>query len=129
MIAKGTFDITLHPEAPYDDVGGITLSRIRIDKTFTSGPLEATSVVHMIGVRTKVPTSAGYVAIERVRGTLSGQRGTFVMQHSGAMHGATMSLTVTVVPDSGTEDLFGIRGKMEIKIVEKQHFYELDYEL
>jgi len=127
MIAKGTFDVTLHPEPPYDDAGGVTLARVRVDKTFTSGPLEATSTVDMFGARTKIPTSAGYVAIERIRGALDGKRGTFVMQHSGSMHGGAMSLTVTIVPDSGTEDLVGIRGSMKIDIKDKQHFYELDY--
>jgi len=129
MIAKGTFEVTLHPEPPYDDVDGVTLGRVRIDKTFTSGPLEATSVVEMIGARTKIPSSAGYVAIERVRGLLSGKRGSFVLQHSGSMQGGAMSLVVTIVPDSGTGELAGIRGKMVIEIVEGKHFYELDYDL
>jgi len=129
MIAKGTFEVTLHPEPPYDDADGVTLGRVRIDKTFTSGPLEATSVVEMIGARTKIPSSAGYVAIERVRGLLSGKRGSFVLQHSGSMQGGAMSLVVTIVPDSGTGELAGIRGKMAIEIVEGKHFYELDYDL
>jgi len=129
MIAKGTFEVTLHPEPPYDDADGVTLGRVRIDKTFTSGPLEATSVVEMIGARTKIPSSAGYVAIERVRGLLSGKRGSFVLQHSGSMQGGAMSLVVTIVPDSGTGELAGIRGKMVIEIVEGKHFYELDYDL
>jgi hypothetical protein len=127
MIAKGTFDVTLHPEPPYDDAGGIALGRVHIDKKFTSGPLDATSTVEMLGARTKVPTSAGYVAIERISGSLEGKRGTFVMQHSGSMHGGAMSLSVTIVPDSGTNELEGIRGSMKIDIEDKQHFYELDY--
>src|ERR1700691_6244417 len=81
MIAKGSFDLTMHPEPPYDAVDGVTLARVRFDKRF-AGPLEATSEVNMMAARTPVDGSAGYVAIERVVGALEGKRGTFVLQHS-----------------------------------------------
>ncbi len=128
MIVKGTFDITMHPEPPYDAVDGVTLARARIDKRFT-GPLDATSEVNMIGARTPVEGSAGYVAIERVKGTLAGRCGTFVLQHRGVMTRGARSLSVTVVPDSGTDQLKGISGEMDIQIVDGKHFYELSYEL
>ena len=128
MIAKGSFDITMHPEPPYDVVDGVTLARVRFDKQFT-GPLDATSEVNMIGARTPVDGSAGYVAIERVKGTLEGKRGTFVLQHAGVMTRDTLSLSVTVVPDSGTDRLKGLSGRMAIQIVDGKHFYEFDYEL
>jgi len=128
MIAKGSFDITMHPEPPYDVADGVTLARVRFDKQFT-GPLDATSEVNMIGARTPVDGSAGYVAIERVKGTLEGKRGTFVLQHAGVMTRDTLSLSVTVVPDSGTDRLKGLSGRMAIQIVDGKHFYEFDYEL
>lgn len=73
--------------------------------------------------------SAGYVAIERVTGTLDGKRGTFVLQHSGTMNRGASSLSVTVVPGSGTGELVGLSGRTDIQIVEGKHFYEIDFEL
>jgi hypothetical protein len=128
MIAKGTFQVKITPEPPYDVDGGVSLGRAAIEKVF-SGPLEATAKATMIGARTKVESSAGYVAIERVTGTLDGKRGTFVLQHSGTMNRGVPSLTVTVVPDSGTGELEGIQGRMAIDIVDGQHFYSLEYEI
>ena len=73
--------------------------------------------------------SAGYVAIERVTGSLHGRTGTFVLQHSGSMNRGQPELTITVVPDSGTGELTGLAGRMSIQIIDKKHFYELDYTL
>jgi hypothetical protein len=128
MHIKGTFEITMVAEPPYDVVDGVSLGRVRFDKRF-AGPLEGTSVVHMLGARTPVDGSAGYVALERVTGTLQGRRGTFVLQHTGVMDRGAPSLTVTVVPDSGTGELAGLTGRMDIKIVGGQHHYQLEYEL
>lgn len=128
MQAKGTFDIVMHAEPPYDVVDGVSLGRVSFDKTFT-GPLEATSTVAMIGARTPVDGSAGYVAIERVTGTLDGKRGTFVLQHSGVMNRGVSTLSVTVVPDSATDALTGLSGRMDIQITEGKHHYVFDYSL
>ena len=128
MIAKGTFELTMQADPPYDTVDGVVLTRIRFDKRF-SGALEATSVVNMMGARTPIEDSAGYVALERVTGTLDSKRGTFVLQHLGVMSCGAQTLAVTVVPASGTGDLKGLSGRMEIQIVEGQHLYTLDYRL
>jgi Protein of unknown function (DUF3224) len=128
MIVKGSFAITMHPDPPYEVVEKVALGRARVDKRF-SGPLDATSVVNMIGARTANDGSAGYVAIERVTGNLEKRAGTFVLQHSAVMSGGTSSLTVVIVPDSGTGQLAGISGRMDIQIVDGKHFYELDYQL
>ena len=74
-----------------------------------------------------VKGSAGYVAIERVSGTLHGRSGTFVFQHVGTMDKGAQQLSITVVPDSGTDALAGISGVFRINIVEGKHFYEFDY--
>jgi Protein of unknown function (DUF3224) len=126
MKANGTFQVKLQPEAPYDEVEGVSLGRASLEKVFT-GPLEATSVGHMIGARTPIANSAGYIAIERVIGSLEGKRGTFVLQHKGTMDRGTPSLLVNIVPDSGTGELRGLSGTMSIKIEDGTHFYELDY--
>lgn len=124
--AQGTFAIAMTPEPPYDSVEGVDLARVVFDKQF-EGPLTATSKLHMIGVRGPVKDSAGYVAIERVTGTLEGKRGTFVLQHNGTMNRGALTLTVTVVPDSGTAELAGLSGSMGIQVVDGKHFYDFDY--
>jgi hypothetical protein len=83
----------------------------------------------MLSVATLVKDSAGYVALEQVTGTLHGRRGTFALQHSGTMDRGAPQLSVTVVPDSGTEQLAGLTGSMRIIIEAGKHSYELDYTL
>ena len=128
MQAKGTFSIQMYPEPPYDTAEGVTLARTRFEKKF-EGPLSATSEVQMLGARTQVADSAGYVAIERVTGSLDGKRGSFVLQHSGTMTRGALSLTIRVVPDSASGELTGLSGSMSITIVEGQHHYSFDYAL
>jgi hypothetical protein len=118
----------MSPEPPYSTADGVTLGRITINKQF-HGALEGTSVVEMISAGTAVKGSAGYVAIERVTGTLDGRRGTFVLQHSGTMNRGQPQLTVTIVPDSGSGELTGINGSLSIDIVDKKHLYTLNYGL
>ena len=127
-LARGTFDVKLAPLDPPNQGDGSTLGRLSIDKQF-HGDLEGTSVGQMLSAGTETKGSAGYVAIERVTGSLHGRRGSFVLQHSGTMTRGDGQLTVTVVPDSGSGDLAGLSGTMTISIVEKKHLYEIDYEL
>lgn len=124
--ASGTFEVTLKPLTAYDDTEGTTAGRMSIDKEFKGG-LVATSKGEMLMAGTATKGSAGYVAIETVRGTLNGRKGTFVLQHSGTMNRNVPSLTLTVVPDSGTGELVGLSGRMSIDIHDGKHFYELDY--
>lgn len=99
-----------------------------LDKQF-HGDLEGTSKGQMLTAGTAVKDSAGYVAIERVDGTLKGQRGSFVLQHSGTMTRGAPQLVITVVPDSGTGQLVGLAGKMTILIADGKHSYEFEYTL
>lgn len=127
--ASGSFEVKLNPQkADNKEAEGANLGRMSIDKQFR-GDLEATSKGEMLSVFTEVKGSAGYVAMERVSGTLNGRRGTFVLQHSGTMTRGEPQLSVTVVPDSGTDQLTGLAGKLTIKITEGKHFYEFDYTL
>jgi hypothetical protein len=128
MIAKGTFQVQMTAEPPFDVVDGVSLGRAQFDKQF-SGPLEATGRVQMLAARTPRADSAGYVAVERISGTLHGRRGTFVVLHTGLADRGARTLAVTVVPDSGTGDLQGLAGRMTIEITNGQHFYELVYTL
>ncbi len=78
---------------------------------------------------TDVKGSAGYVAIERVTGTLHGKSGSFILQHSGTLTRGAPQLTITVVPDSGTGELAGLAGTMMIIIADGKHSYEFEYTL
>ena len=115
-------------EPPFEDDGGVTLGRMSAEKRY-SGPLEATSTVFMLAARTPVQGSAGYVGLERVRGSLEGRAGSFVLQHHGLMSRAGESLSVTVVPGSGTGELRGLEGEMTIEIAEGRHRYAFEYRL
>jgi len=121
--ANGLFDVKLEPQA-----GDPTVGRMSIDKQF-HGDLEATSQGQMLAISTDVKGSAGYVAMERVTGTLQGRTGTFALQHSGTMTRGVPELLITVVPDSGTGQLVGLTGKLMINIVDGKHSYEFEYTL
>ena len=126
--ATGTFDVKVTPQSS-DDKGDGVVGRMTLDKQF-HGDLEGTSKGEMLTAMTAVKGSAGYVAIERVTGTLRGRKGTFALQHTGIMTRGTPSLTITVVPDSGTDQLAGLSGKMAIVIAaDGKHSYEFDYTL
>lgn len=126
--ASGTFEVKLTPQSTDESAEGSTLGRMSIDKQF-HGDLEGTSKGEMLTGMTSVKGSAGYVAIERVTGTLKGRKGTFLLQHSGTMTRGAPSLTITVVPDSGTGELVGLAGTMTITIADGKHSYDFDYTL
>jgi hypothetical protein len=125
-VAKGTFVAKLAPLAFEGQPDGARLGRMSIDKEF-SGDLTATSKGQMLSASTEVRGSAGYVAIERVEGTLNGRKGTFVLQHTGTMNKGAPSLSVAVVPDSGTGELVGLVGNMSITVAEGAHEFEFSY--
>ncbi len=126
--AAGTFQVKLDKQPLADKEADATLGRLSIDKTF-AGDLDATSRGEMLSAGTAVKGSAGYVAIERVSGKLGGRAGTFVLQHSGSMNRGKPSLSVTVVPDSGTGGLTGLTGSMTIDISGGKHSYQFEYTL
>lgn len=126
--AEGRFDVTRTAEPPFDTRDGVMLGRSRFDKRF-EGNLVATSVVHMTSAGSSVKGSAGYVGIERVEGELDGRAGSFILQHSGTMDRGKPSLSVTVVPDTGTGALVGLRGQMQIDLSTGEHRYVFEYDL
>jgi len=124
----GPFEVELQQLGAPDSGEGSTLGRMSIAKHF-HGPLEAVSRGEMLSAMTPVEGSAGYVAFERVTGTLDGRRGTFVLQHSGVMDRGRPQLTIHVVPDSGTGELKGLLGSMQIQMESGRHSYEFKYEI
>ncbi len=126
--ARGEFVVSLNP-LEFEGAGPESkLGRMSIDKEI-SGDLTATTTGQMLTAMTGTDGSAGYVAIERVTGVLDGKRGTFVLQHTGTMNRGAQSLSVTVVPDSGTGELVGLEGEFKIIIEEGKHSYEFTYRL
>ena len=128
MRVTGRFDVKLTPESNDGGGDGISLGRMSLDKRY-HGELDATGKGEMLTAMTPVKGSAGYVAVERVFGTLQGRKGSFVIQHSGTMTRGAPSLAITVVSDSGTGELAGIAGKMAIVIADGKHSYDFEYTL
>lgn len=129
MQVKGTFSVDLSPvetDQKFSDTA--QFGRMSLNKTF-NGDLEGTSVGEMLSCRLVDSGSAGYVALEQFTGTLNGQAGSFVMQHYGVMSAAGQTLTLEILPDSGTEALQSISGSVQIDIEDGVHYYTLDYEL
>jgi hypothetical protein len=127
--ASGAFEVKLTPQAPDDKTEDANLGRMTIEKQF-HGDLEGTSKGQMLTAGTGAKgSSGGYVAIEKVSGTLHGRSGSFVLQHGGTMTRGVPQLLITVVPDSGTGQLAGLAGTMTIKIADGKHSYEFEYTL
>jgi len=128
--ATGAFDVKTIPLPPDDRTGGAgaNIGRYALDKQY-HGDLEAASKGEMLGTGDPAKGSAGYVAMERVTGTLHGRSGSFALQHSGTMEQGKFQLAVTVAPGSGAGGFTGIAGSMTIIIANGKHSYEFDYTL
>jgi hypothetical protein len=126
--ATGPFEVKLTPLDPAFKSEDNSIGRYSIDKQF-HGALEAASKGEMLSGMGTIKGSGGYVAIERVSGTLDGRTGTFILQHNGTMQNGVYHLNVIVVPDSGTAQLTGLQGSMEIIIKDAKHSYDFTYTL
>lgn len=118
----GPFEVNLTPIT--DDK--LEAGRMLIEKTY-SGELAGTGLGQMLSSRSSTESSGAYVAIEQFTGSINGREGSFVLQHTGSMNRGADSLTVVVIPDSGTGELAGLSGSMEINIAEGKHFYVFNY--
>jgi hypothetical protein len=125
-IARGTFVVNLQPQSFDNAPAEAQFGRMTIDKTIT-GDLVAETKGQMLSALTSTGGSAGYVAMERVTGVLGGRRGAFTLQHSSTMARGVAKQSITVVPDSATEELAGLAGEFVINIVDRQHFYQFTY--
>src|SRR5262245_1806046 len=127
MTARGTFEVKVTPK-PRDASTDGPFDLLFLDKQF-HGELEGTSKGQMLAASTAVEGSGAYVALELVTGKLNGRRGSFILQHKGTMSKGVYKIEVTVVPDSGTDELSGITGTMTIIIEGSKHSYNFDYTL
>ena len=127
--ATGPFEVKLAPQnADNPQAQAAGMGRMSLDKQF-HGDLEAMGQGEMLSVLDRSKGSGGYVAMERVTGTLQGMEGSFVLQHNATMNRGAAKMEITVVPDTGTGQLAGISGSMTIRIEDGKHFYDVDYAL
>ncbi len=122
--ASGGFDVETKPESAPDD----PVARLGLAKHY-HGELDATGIGTMLAMGNPAGGNAGYVAMERVTGTLAGKSGSFALQHGGTMDGGKLALRIAIVPGSGTGDLAGIAGEMSITMADGKHGYVLRYTL
>jgi hypothetical protein len=127
-VAKGSFDVKMTPVDPaHKDEKAI--ARYSLEKVYR-GDLEGTGTGEMLASMGTVKESGTYVAMEVVSGLLAGKKGTFALAHVGTMTRGAQDLSIRVVPDSGTGELAGIKGKMNIIIApEGKHSYEFEYRI
>jgi len=126
--ATGSFDVKITPldSSIKDDKA---FGRLGGDKQY-HGDLDATAKAEMVAYGTGAAGSSGaIVGIEKVTGKLAGKSGTFVLAHRGLMSAGQQSYSVIVVPGTGTGELAGIDGKMDILIEAGKHSYVFDYTL
>lgn len=127
--AKGTFTVDMKPlSSDSPGSGGTPLGRMSLAKVF-SGEMTGTSLGEMLTAVSPVAGSAGYVAIERFSGSVLGRYGSFVLQHSGLMNRNARELSISIVPDSGTDELTGIAGRFVLTIEGGAHRYVLEHQL
>ena len=124
----GPFEVKRTAYEVHEAASGL-IGRHALDKQY-HGELDAKGTGEMLSAGTAVAGSAGYVAIEKVLGNLGGRKGSFYLQHSGTLDRGEASLTIRVIPDSGTGELQGLTGTMQIVIAEGgKHSYIFDYEV
>lgn len=124
--AQGPFEVELSPLEAYD-TDDASFARRAIDKQF-HGDLEASSRGEMLSVASS-RENAGYVAMERVTGTLRGRRGSFALMHNATISAGQPHLNIVVVPGSGSGELTGLRGTMRIDIAPGgAHSYTFEYD-
>ena|ERR1700759_547606 len=118
ITAKGSFSVKTSPAGD---------GKFLVQKVF-SGDIEGTSEFHMYTAGSP-DGAAAYVALEVVKGTLKGKPGSFVLMHNGTMTKTSQQLTITIAPGLATEELKGLEGKFTINIVNKEHFYVMEYSM
>lgn len=107
---KATFRVTGWDEKPYEQKNGTPkLTQAHVTNTF-SGDIEGEGAAEYLMV---YPTDqeATFVGLQRVSGSVNGQRGTFVLQVKGTFAEGIAKAAWSVVPDSGTGELSGLTGK------------------
>ena len=125
---NGKFSVKAIPQPDDETIQKIGAMKMTFEKQF-EGALHSQSLVSMIGMMNQSIGSGGYVALEKVTGALEGRQGSFCLQHSSIMERGKPQQSITVIPDTGTDQLVGLVGQMTIDIIDGQHFYNFEYQL
>ncbi|HUE76215.1 MAG TPA: DUF3224 domain-containing protein [Chloroflexota bacterium] len=108
--ASGTLELKSWQEAPYSETtGGPRLVRASVAKSF-HGDIEANGTLEYLVVYLD-DGSASFMGLEQVVGRIGDRAGSFVLRHDGTFEGTTARATWSVVPDTGTGELRGLRGE------------------
>ena len=129
MHATGTFQVTVKPAETSEIGKAAGLGRMTIDKVW-SGGIEGTSKGEM--TVSSVGTAMAYVALETMVVKVDGKSGTFVFAHKATMDSTdpkSGAMDITVLPNTGTGDLKGIEGSLQITIDKSGHSYDFMYTL
>lgn len=122
--ASGTFTIEMEDAQSLLD----QTSRYSFTKRW-SGDLSGTSRGFMISAGDPEQGEAGYVAMEVFLGELDDQFGTFALQQFGVMSEGEQKLQYVIAPGSGSGELTGISGTVELTVVEGEHRVVVRYVL
>ncbi len=126
--ATGYIEVQSYVPTPYDSADGApTLFELVITEVFTGDIVGEGSVRFLQALA--ADGSASFCGIERVRATIAGKQGSFLLQDTGLLDTANrVSGTWFVVPGSATGALAGLRGEGSFSAILGQHAaYILDY--
>jgi hypothetical protein len=108
--ATAVFEVKTWDEKPYQEIeGGSKLTRASVTKAYRGDITgDATSESLMFY---RADGSAVFAGLERVVAVIGGRAGSFVLQVSGTYRDRTATCDCTVIADSGSGELRGLRGE------------------
>ena len=113
---SATFSVDLQPAA-----GELTgTSRYDFTKVWAGG-IDGVSSGIMLSAGDPGSGTAGYVALETFEGSIGGHRGTIALQQFGTMGNGEQVLRYELVPGSGTGELAGFSGVLEMAVDDGRH--------
>jgi hypothetical protein len=108
--ATATFQIKSWDETSYAEFEkGAQLTRANAKQSFSGDMAGEGSAEYLMFHR--ADSSASFVGMEHFVGKVGGRWGSFVLQHQGAFDKSMARSAWTVVADSGTGELHGLRGE------------------
>lgn len=125
--AAGSFQVASWKEDAYDEPEGPgKLTRATVELTF-SGAVDGSAAVEWL-MAYRADGTAHFVGLARIRGTVNGRPGSFVLENTGEFDGTVARGSWSVVRDSGTGDLAGLTGTGGFE-AGQEATYTLDYDL
>ena len=125
--ASGSFSVSSWKEDAYDEAeGGGKLTRATVELAF-SGAIDGDAAVEWL-MAYRPNGTAHFVGLARLRGSVDGRAGTFVLENTGEFDGMVARGEWSVVQGSGTGDLEGLTGAGGFE-AGQEATYTLDYEL